>query len=434
MRDVSPGTNPSSLQGGPSSSSLRIALVTETYPPEINGVAMSVARLVEGFLAEGHRVDLVRPRQPGFDQSARGEGRAVPDPAGPRPRLSVHLTPGAGIPGYPGLRMGLPVPGALRSAWRARRPDLVHIATEGPLGWSALRVARSEGIPVVSEFRTNFHAYSAHYGIGLLRPCVLGYLRQFHNRCATTMVPTRGLAADLQVLGFERLRVVARGVDSRRFDPARRSASLRASWGAGPGDLVAISVGRLAPEKNLGLLVEGCRRMTSIRPGMRLVIVGDGPARPRVEAALPGAIFVGRRVGDDLAAHYASADLMVFPSLTETFGNVTLEAMASGLAVIAFDYGAAGSVIRHGVHGWLAPYGDSAGFLDLLDSTVADPDRIRVVGRQARRHAETMSWDSIVQEVLTIHREAMATSRGPCPASGPEPLGWMNSRPAPRQM
>jgi glycosyltransferase involved in cell wall biosynthesis len=295
----------------------------------------------------------------------------------------------------------------LRSAWRARRPDLVHIATEGPLGWSALRVARSEGIPVVSEFRTNFHAYSAHYGIGLLRPCVLGYLRQFHNRCATTMVPTRGLAADLQVLGFERLRVVARGVDSRRFDPVRRSVSLRASWGAGPADLVAISVGRIAPEKNLELLVEAYRRMTSIRPGMRLVIVGDGPARPRLEAALSGAIFVGRRTGEDLATHYASADLLLFPSLTETFGNVTLEAMASGLAVVAFDYGAAGSVVASAVHGWLAPYGDSRRFLGLVELAAGDPGRVRHCGREARQRAESMSWERIVGEVLAIHHEAL---------------------------
>jgi len=415
---VSSGRHPHGTPRRASSAgqALRISLVTETYPPEINGVAVTVARLVEGFLAEGHRVDLIRPRQPGVDGPRHVPGLEAPSGPDPSPGLSVHTTPGMGIPGYSGLRMGLPMPGRLRALWRARRPDLVHIATEGPLGWSALRVARSEGLPVVSEFRTNFHAYSAHYGFGLLRPWVLGYLRRFHNRCATTMVPTEGLAGDLQALGFERLRVVARGVDSRRFDPARRSTSLRASWGAGPGDLVAISVGRIAPEKNLELLVEAYGRMSSIRAGMRLVIVGDGPARPRLEAALPGAIFVGRRTGEDLATHYASADLLLFPSLTETFGNVTLEAMASGLAVVAFDYGAAGLMVANAVHGWLAPYGDSREFLGLVELAAGDPGRVRHCGREARRRAESLSWERIVGEVLAIHREALQAAGRPAAA------------------
>lgn len=408
---MSSGRYPSAPRGAPRSDpALRIALVTETYPPEINGVAVTVARLVDGFLAMGHRVDLIRPRQPGVDLNlgAAGMAAAAAGRSDLSPGFSLNLAPGMGIPGYSGLRMGLPVPGRLLSAWRARRPDVVHIATEGPLGWSALRVARAERIPVVSEFRTNFHAYSAHYGLGLLRAPLLAYLRRFHNRCAITMVPTQDLAGDLEALGFERLRVVARGVDSRRFDPARRSEALRTSWGAGPGELVAISVGRLAPEKNLELLVQVHQRMQAIRPRMRMVVVGDGPARPWLEARMPGAVFAGRRVGDDLATHYASADLLIFPSLTETFGNVTLEAMSSGLAVIAFDYGAAGSVVRGGLHGWLAPYGDSQRFLGLVELATSDSGGLRGLGREGRRLAESMSWERIVGEVLHIHREAVA--------------------------
>ena len=213
---------------------LRIAVVTETYPPEINGVAGTVARLVEGFLGEGHRVELIRPLQPGVDTGvgSRGSARRAPsspgrNTSGAIPDLSERLTRGMSIPGYAGLRMGLPAPRMLRRAWRSRRPDLVHIATEGPLGWSALRVARGLGIPVVSEFRTNFHAYSGHYGVGLLRPWVLDYLRWFHNRCALTMVPTTpGWRARSL-----RFRASAGGRPGRRCTSLQPPPSLRGSEG-----------------------------------------------------------------------------------------------------------------------------------------------------------------------------------------------------------
>lgn len=384
---------------------LRIALVTETYPPEINGVATTVAQLVGGLNRRGHHVELVRPFQAGVDAcgSARGglEARPVTE------AFVERLARGMPVPGYPGLRMGLPATGALHRAWSHSRPDVVHIATEGPLGWSALRAALRSGLPVVSEFRTNFHAYSAHYGLGLMRDWVLAYLRRFHNRCGFTMVPTRGLASDLEALGFDRLKVVARGVDARRFGPSRRSAALRISWGAGPEDLVVLSVGRLAPEKNLELLASSFLRMKATHPGIRLVVVGDGPARPWLEDKLPGSVFAGRRVGDDLVEHYASADLLLFPSLTETFGNVTLEAMASGLAVVAFDYGAARMAVRHGIHGWLAPFGDPESFVGMALRAAGDVGVTRGLGAEARRAAESMAWDEVIGEVLQVYREAI---------------------------
>lgn len=384
---------------------LRIALVTETYPPEINGVASTVAQLVGGLTRSGHHVELVRPYQAGVDDPRSGraglEARSVSE------TFAERLARGMPVPGYAGLRMGLPATGALHRAWVNSRPDVVHIATEGPLGWSALRAALRAGLPVVSEFRTNFHAYSAHYGLGLMRHWVLAYLRRFHNRCGFTMVPTRGLASDLEAIGFDRLRVVARGVDARRFNPSRRSAALRISWGAGPEDLVVLSVGRLAPEKNLELLASSFLRIKATHPGVRLVVVGDGPARPWLEERLPGSTFAGRRSGVDLAEHYASADLLLFPSLTETFGNVTLEAMASGLAVVAFDYGAARLAVRHGVHGWLASFGDPEAFVGMALRAAGDVGVTRGLGAEARRAAESMAWDEVIGEVLTVYREAI---------------------------
>ena len=398
---------------------LRIALVTETYPPEINGVASTVAQLVAGLLREGHFVEVTRPRQPKVDGVSKN-GPGAPTGVmvdgggslgGQPPRFSERLTSGIPIPRYPELKLGLPAAGRLERDWKAQPPDIVHIATEGPLGWSALRVARRLGLPVVSEFRTNFHAYSAHYGIGPLRHWVLGYLRRFHNRCAFTMVPTAGLAAELEASGFERLKVVARGVDAIRFHPSRRSQELRSSWGAGPSTLVMVAVGRIAPEKNLDLLVSAYRKIRRVQPDARLVVVGDGPARAWLEREAPDAVFAGRRMGEDLASHYASADLLLFPSLTETFGNVTLEAMASGIAVLAFNYGAAGQSVVSGVHGWTVPYGDRSAFERTAECAVADMLHLRQLGAQGRQVAETMAWTEIVREVQAIYLSTLQSVR-----------------------
>jgi glycosyltransferase involved in cell wall biosynthesis len=225
------------------------------------------------------------------------------------------------------------------------------------------------------------------------------------------MVPTAGLVAELASSGFERLKVVARGVDASRFHPSRRSQELRSSWGAGPSTLVVVAVGRVAPEKNLDLLVSAFRKIRTVQPDARLVVVGDGPSRVWLETETPDAVFAGRRLGEDLAAHYASADLLLFPSLTETFGNVTLEAMASGVAVLAFDYGAAGQSVVSGVHGWTVPYGDRSAFERAAECAVADWPHLRKLGSQGRQVAETMAWTEIVAEVLSIYSEAARSVR-----------------------
>ena len=195
----------------PEHRSLRVALVTETYPPEVNGVALTIDRLVRGLQARHHDIQLIRPRQAAVD--------APFSHVGPEPQEQL-LMPGLPIPRYPHLRMGMPAKRALLGHWSLRRPDLVHIATEGPLGWSALQAARKFRLPVSSDFRTNFHSYSRHYGIGWLRKPIAAYLRRFHNQAQCTMVPTVSLQQELEKLGFERLLVVARGVDHQAFEHA----------------------------------------------------------------------------------------------------------------------------------------------------------------------------------------------------------------------
>jgi glycosyltransferase involved in cell wall biosynthesis len=385
---------------------LRIAVVTETYPPELNGVALTVARFVEGLRELGHRIELIRPRQ--------GRG----DRGGDDPALEEVLLRGMPIPRYPHLKMGLPARRALERRWRLRRPDLVHIVTEGPLGWSALGAASKLEIPVCSDFRTNFHAYSDHYGVGWLKRPVLAYLRGFHNRTLLTMVPTEAMREELAALGFRNLAVVARGVDVQRFHPARRSLALREQWGAAPDDLVALYVGRVAAEKNLPLLFSAFAAMRAREPRTRLVVVGDGPALAGLRARHPDVVFAGARSGVDLAAHYASADVFLFPSLTETYGNVTVEAMASGLAVIAYDCAAARAHIASGVNGLLARCGDASAFEAAAAGLAIERTRIRAIGERARLAAEGLDWDRVVL-ALEAQLLAVAGTGHAAPHAGP---------------
>ena len=381
---------------------LRIAYVTETYPPEVNGVANTAVRFVEGLRARGHAIQLVRPRQDRGDHAHNTTG------------YREILMPGMPIPRYPDLRMGLPSTGELQRLWNMERPHLVHIVTEGPLGWSALRAALKLKLPVSSDFRTNFHAYSRHYGIGWLQKPIAAYLRGFHNRTGLTLVPTEAMRADLTRRGFRNLRVVARGVDTQLFDPTRRSLTLRAHWGAGPDDPVVLHVGRLAPEKNLEPVITAFEQARTVHSRAKLVFVGDGPARDSLRARCPDAVFAGTRIGVDLAEHYASGDVFLFSSLTETFGNVTVEALASGLAVVAYDYAAAREHIVHGHNGMLARYDDSAEFARHAISLLQNPARRREIGQRAHLCAETLAWTNVVEEFETM-LQAVAESP-PAPA------------------
>ncbi len=371
---------------------MKIALVTETWPPEINGVAMTLSRLAAGLRARGHRVDLVRPRQAGDSAGGAGNGDL--------------LVRGVPIPFYRSLRMGVPAAGRLRARWRSERPDVVHVATEGPLGVAALRAARTLDLPVTSSFHTNFHAYGGHYGFRLLRGAALAYLRWFHNRTRLTLVPAGDLRARLAAGGFERLAVLSRGVDTELFAPERRRRDLRASWGADDSAPVAVYVGRLAPEKNLGLAVEAVLAMRAREPALRFVLVGDGPGREALARRYPDFHYAGMRRGEDLAAHYASADIGIFPSVTETFGNVVTEALASGLVVLTYDYAAGREHVRDGVNGFVAPFDDAAAFLARARGLVAARERWPALRGEARRTALGLGWETIFDRFEAALRTA----------------------------
>jgi glycosyltransferase involved in cell wall biosynthesis len=361
---------------------LDLAVVTETYPPELNGVALSLGRAVDFLRDRGHAVEVARPRQVADARNPAVDG--------------AMLLSGMALPLYPGVQFGFPAARRLRARWSQHPPDVVHIATEGPLGWSALRAAAALGLPVTTDYRTHFQRYSQHYGVGSLARIIDGYLRAFHNRAHLTFVSTAALERELGARGFENLVQVGRGVDTELFDPARRSAALRQRWGVSADALAVIYVGRLAREKNLELVARAYERVRALRPDARMIWVGDGPMRSALRRAHPDHVHAGLRRGVDLAAHYASGDIFLFPSLTETFGNVTLEALASGLALVAFDEAAAAQHGRDGLSARLVPCGDEAAFVAAAAEVATSPALLATLRRHARLAVAQLSWPSVL--------------------------------------
>ena len=372
---------------------MRFAIVTETYPPEVNGVALTVQGLEHGLRNRGHDVDVVRPRQQQDGAAAAHE----------------MLVRGAGLPRYPGLRFGLPAPLRLARQWQQQRPDAIYVATEGPLGWSAMRTARRLGIPVASGLHTRFDEYLPDYGAAWLQGTALRWMRRFHNQAEATLVPTRELQQFLLDNGFSRARLLARAVDGSQFDPNKRDAALRADWGIEGEGFAVIYVGRIAAEKNLGLAIKAFRRIQQQRPKARFVWVGDGPLREKLAEQNPDFIFCGVQRGEALARHFASGDLFLFASRSETFGNVTLEAMASGVATVAFNYGAAREHLQSG-HSGVAVETDES-FIAAAVQLANDDEMRATLAANASRAMQRLHPEHVVAEFEALLSELASRRR-----------------------
>ena len=371
---------------------MRLTLVTETYPPEVNGVAMTLERLVHGMRSRGHDVRVVRPRQ-ASDDGARANGE--------------HLVASIPLPFYPELRLGLPARRALRALWRSERPDVVHVATEGFLGISARRAAADLRLPVTSSYHTNFDQFSLHYGMAkVLAPFLEAQLKTFHNRTRATLVPSPSVEERLRAAGYRNVRILGRGVDLDAFTPDRRAEHKREAWGVSEEELAIVHVGRLAPEKNLDLAIEAYRQVRARRDDARLILVGDGPSRASLEK-LEGAVLVGMVPHREVGAHLASGDLFLFPSLTETFGNVLTEALACGLATVSFDYAASAAHVVHLESGLKAPFGDAAAFVHEAVRAATDEDLRRRLGAAALDTGRALGWPRVVDQFQDALARAM---------------------------
>lgn len=371
---------------------MRIALFTDTFLPEVNGVARTLGRLVAHATARGHEVGLVTPRVSREDASGTSFHRQLA---------------GMPVPVYPELKLARPLDGTGRRLLAEFRPDLVHVATESTVGASGARWALRQGIPLVTSFHTNFPAYLAGYGLGWAEGWVWNHLRAFHGRARLTFCPSVATREMLRARGFhDRLRIWSRGVDHELFHPDRRKESVRQRLAPG-ADRILLYVGRLAPEKRVDLLLEAFREVRALaRERVVLVLVGDGPAAPALRrAAVPDVRFTGYLRGVELAEAYAAGDLFVFPSDTETFGNVVAEAMASGLPVVAPSAGGVTEMVREGETGLLVPPGDPLALARATLRLLNDDGLRAALAAGARARAEARSWPVILDGLLEGWRE-----------------------------
>lgn len=359
---------------------MRVLIVTDTFPPDINGVARTLNTLGEGLERLGHRVQIVTTLEAAD--------------AGGLKRHVMHSMP---LPGYPGLRFGFASLRQMLEVFDDFQPDVLYVATETLMGISAIRAAGKREIPVVSGFHTNFQSYLEDYRLPGMESVAQGVLCSIHNHTARTLTPSVDTAQMLERWGIQNVGVLGRGVDTEMFNPVRRSVDLRQSWGADDSTPVAIYVGRIAAEKNLELAVRAFAEFQKAQPQARMVFVGDGPRLESLKNEHPEFQYAGVRTGEDLAAHYASGDVFLFPSISETFGNVVLEAMASGLGVVAFDYAAPRLLIRSGENGWLAPFGDEDNYLEQAGAAAISWND-DVLRRAAALSAIELGWERVIAQ------------------------------------
>lgn len=427
---------------------LHIVLVTETWLPEVNGVSLSLKQLMTQLVDLGHTVSLIKPR-------AKGEqtgNRVVHTPCKitPSKLTSSKPTPfklaastednhelqnrhlkvssesndeadeliinntlsvkGVPIPRYPQLQFGVPAYGRIKLFLQQEQPDIVHIATEGPLGLATLLAAKRLKMAVTTGYHTQFHDFSQHFGLGLLARPLIAYFKYFHNWSDATCVPSPKTQHDLADFGFKRLYHVGRGVDIERFNPSKSSEALRQSWGAGQQHTVLIMVSRLSPEKGVDLVIKSYQalQMQQLHRAIKLVIVGDGPDKTRLQALAMGSediIFTGAQMGEALAQHYASGDAFIFASQVETFGNVVTEAMASGLPIYAFDDAAAGMLVDQDC-GALVELGERQHFIQMV-SELPKVQQLKQLGEQARERVLSMTWGRPAEQMLAMFRSVL---------------------------
>jgi phosphatidylinositol alpha 1,6-mannosyltransferase len=375
---------------------MRIAIITESFPPDVNGVAHCVVRVAENLIRNGHHPLVIAP------ESARatlGTDSQFPYP--------VERVPSIPLPGYPAFRLGLPSP-RTRRAVVEHGTDVVHLASPVMLGAWGSHVAKALDLPMVAVYQTDLPNYARAYRLGAVTEAFAWrWLRDIHNAAGRTLAPSTVTAADLCAHGIERVRLWGRGVDIERFHPSRRDEELRAEIAPG-GEVIAGYVGRLATEKRVDLLAS-----VAALPGVRLAVVGGGPAAEELRQAISSAVFLGERHGLDLARIYASLDIFVHSGPFETFGQTIQEAAASGLPVVAPAAGGPLDLVDEGVTGCLVPPGDGGALADAVARLAADPELRVSMSEAARRKVLGRSWPALSAELIGHYAAVIGAAATP---------------------
>lgn len=375
---------------------MKIAYFTESLLPHVDGVSRTLAQLFATLEARGQEFRVHSPFVPGPEVSWSGRVRAVPY---------------VRFPLYPDYRVSLPWGHGVGRELDAWGPDLVHVVSPTPMASWAQRWAARRGVPVVSSFHTHFVSYFRYYGVPALEGFGWGMLRRFYARCARVYAPSRSIIRELEAHGIGRLELWSRGMDTRRFSPEFRDPELRRAVGADDRTPIVLLVSRLVREKDLADLVEMDALLRARGARHRLVLVGDGPMRAELEASLPDAHFAGHQAGEALARWYASGDVFVFPSTTETFGNVVTEALASGLPAVVVDRGGPPDQVEPGGNGWIARANDPADLADRVESLLRDPEARARMGRRAVASARERDWSAINGRLLDSYAAVVAAAR-----------------------
>lgn len=371
----------------------RVALCTGNYHLVADGVSLTLNRLVAFLMRQGIEVLVFGPDA--GDRWIPYIGTYVPVRSVAAPRRSEY-------------RVSLGFPRAARRRFLEFRPDLVHCATPDLLGLRAAAMARRLAIPVVASYHTHFPSYLRHYRLGRLEGLLWEYLRRFYRQCEHVYVASPSIADALEANGVRRgVHLWERGVDVQHFHPRRRSVEWRREQGIGDDEAVVLFVGRTVREKGLSILADVDRRLTARRVPYRLVVVGDGPDREALEVQAPSAQFLGFLRGDALARAYASADVFLFPSETETLGNVTLEAMASGLPTVCADAPGSDHLVIDGVTGFLVEPRNSEAFAERVVTLIADRALRKEMGKHARQRARASDWGAALERLLHLYRHAV---------------------------
>ena len=366
-------------------SELRVAVISGNYNAVIDGVALATNRQVEALLAAGAAVRVYAP--------VAKKALIIPHVG--------DLVPVPSIPIVPPYRLALGLPPSIKEDLARFWPNLVHIATPDLLGFAAQEWARRRKIPVVSTFHTHFGSYLTYYHCGFLNPIYVRAIRWFYRRCQTVYVACQSMIDELQKTGIDaNFMEMPFGVDTSRFTPSKRSETWRAKWGFAPSDIVLLFVGRLVWEKGLATFADTVKQLDSRNVPHRVLVVGEGPAGADFKKRLPHAQFTGRLMGDELPTAFASADIFFFPSASETFGLVSLEALASGLPAVVADATGSKDIVRHEVDGLVCPTENVLAFSAAVERLIHDPKLRQTMSQSGPQRANEFRWPIVMAKMV----------------------------------